>query len=933
MKSAIDTQRDSMEEPVSNESEKRRLKALKKYNILNIQDEKPFDFIIGAIAAISEVAVCNISLVNETDIVIIASTFEGGFQSIDRDNSFSKLTLEKGDLLEIPDTREHQSFRNKIPNYDGLDIYYYAGYPLRDPEGNILGCLNIYDQRPHKLNPEQERLFKLAADRIIQLIISRRIQQNLLQFEKMFMVSKDLIGLADSEGRFVRINPAFSMLLGWSEEEIKSNSILHFVHPDDYARAWRTVKEIGRGIPIVNFTCRFVTEAAQVIWIEWNVQLERDTGMFYAIGHDITEIYKQTRLIEKSEKRFRGFFENSQGLMCIHDADGNILSINKNGAEMLGFTIEEALSTNIYDLTAQGRESVVRNYFKRVLQDGHSSGQLQVRRKDGKELILLLNNVLEQGENGDQHILVNAIDLTERSQMIEELKEAKALAEKANLAKSEFLANMSHEIRTPLNGIIGFTDLIRKTKMDETQKQYINIIHQSGKTLLTIINDILDFSKIEAGKLELETEKVNLKDMLAEVSDIVSYPLKGKELKLKLKLDENLPRFIWTDEMRLKQVLINLLNNAVKFTEKGEVSLCVKILENYPKNRKLFRFEVQDTGIGIRKDMQQKIFEAFAQEDGSISKKYGGTGLGLTISNRILKLGNSALQLKSEPGKGSCFYFDIKLRTSEEVAKRAKIPTAEYGLPAPPLNKAYRILIAEDNKINLLLAQTLIKQISPEATVFEATDGKEAVKLYLKEKPDLILMDIQMPNMNGLEATREIRNHETGDHIPILALTAGNMKGEKEKCLAAGMDDFLAKPIIRQNLELVLSKWLPFSDGSIVAEEEKKMEVEHINRAWFDEYTMHDASFKENFLILIRTGLSESSRSLRENVLQRDLEGLRMGGHKLKGTSVTAGLTELSKLAVAFERLEEFEDLYIQELLHKTLNEIEVVLALLEKEG
>jgi len=933
LKCAIDTQRDNMEEPVSNESEKRRLTALKKYNILNIQDENPFDFIIGAIAAICEVAVCNISLVNETDIIIIASTVKGGYQSLDRDSSFSKLTLENGDLLEVPDTREDARFRNNIPNYDGLDVHYYAGQPLRDPEGNILGCLNIYDPVPRILNPEQKRLFKLAADRIIQLIISRRILQNLQRFEKMFMVSNDLVGLADSEGKFVRINPAFSVVLGWSEEEIKSNSILHFVHPDDYARAWRTVKEIGRGIPIVNFTCRFVTESAQVIWIEWTVQVERDTGMFYAIGHDITEIYRQNRLIEKSEKRFRGFFENSQGLMCIHDADGNILSINKNGAEMLGFTIEEALSTNIYDLTAQGRESVVRNYFKTVLRDGHSSGQLQVRRKDGKELILLLNNVLEQGENGDKHILVNAIDLTERSQMVEELKEAKALAEKANLAKSEFLANMSHEIRTPLNGIIGFTDLIRKTKLDETQKHYINIIHQSGKTLLTIINDILDFSKIEAGKLKLEIEKVNLKDLLAEVSDIVSYPLEGKDLALNLKLEENLPAFVWTDEMRLKQVLINLLNNAVKFTEKGEVTLCVKILKRYSRNLKLFRFEVQDTGIGIRKEKQKAIFEAFAQEDGSISKKYGGTGLGLTISNRILKLGDSTLQLQSEPGKGSCFYFDLKLKTSDEGRKAEKVSGTEYRLPSQPLNKAYRILIAEDNKINLLLAHTLIKQISPGATVFEAMDGKEAVKLYLKERPDLILMDIQMPNMNGMDATREIRSHEAEDHIPILALTAGNMKGEKEKCLAAGMDDFLAKPIIKQNLELVLSKWLPFNDGGIVAEEEKRMEIEHINRAWFDEYTMHDASFKENFLILIRSGLTESSRALRENVLQRDLEELRMSGHKLKGTSVTAGLTELSKLAVAFERIEEFEDLYIQELLHKTLKEIEVVMALLDKEG
>ena len=405
------------------------------------------------------------------------------------------------------------------------------------------------------------------------------------------------------------------------------------------------------------------------------------------------------------------------------------------------------------------------------------------------------------------------IDITERKKT-ETAMQQKELAEAANKAKSEFLANMSHEIRTPLNGIIGFTDLLMKTNLGVTQEKYMTTISQSAHSLLDIINDILDFSKIEAGKLDLYIEKYDIHELLKPVIDLILYESNQKKLNLELRIASDIPKYFWLDSVRLKQILINLLANAVKFTLKGGIKLEVSLIKELDNSENIIRFAVIDTGIGILEENKKKIFQAFSQEDSSTTRKFGGTGLGLTISNQLLGLMDSHLQLESTVNKGSTFYFDLKLKTSNEAPESVSLFDTDFDaikdivVRTNLTTKKITVLIVEDNKVNMLLLKTIIKNLSIPTAIYQVVNGQEAVEQFEKINPDIVFMDIQMPIMNGYEATEIIRNLKSGQKVPIIAITAGTEKEEKEKCLNAGMNDYIPKPIIKGIIEDTFLKWV-----------------------------------------------------------------------------------------------------------------------------
>lgn len=1442
-----------------NESE--RLNALQNYQILDTEHEKEFDRLTELASLICDVPISLVTLIDEKRQWFKSVKGIDNVTETSRDVAFCQYTIMDNTMLEVEDATLDDRFKANefVTSYP--HIRFYAGYPLVDPDGYALGSICVLDEKAKKLSSQQKDALKILADQAIALIVNQRKQNDLRNFEKVFQLSDDLVCIAGADGYLKKINPAFNHILGWDEEFLLTTPFAELIHPDDLENTILEVSRLTAGGNTANFLQRFRCKNGQYLYLQWKSTLESTSGNLYAIARNITDEKIKEDKLRISEEKFRSFFENSQGLMCTHDIEGNFLTVNSAGAYLLGYTTEEVMKFNLSDLIPPKHHYAFANYLREIRETGISSGLMTTMHKNGTYRIWSYHNILLKTQDGGEYVVGNSIDVTESHRMAqnlqkmqemliqtnqmakvggwefdvvrdiinwsdvtrqihqvepdykptletginfykeesqqrlklavkkaistgenydlelqlvtgkgneiwvraignadfengrckrlygtfqdidgkkraeieiansrrllddilnaasevsiiatdvhgiitvfnkgseklfgytaeevigiytpgllhvddevqargkeltreygipiegfrvfvhkaelessevrewtyktkngvlfpvsiaittirdfrgliigylgigtdltarkkaeqeliieksrlsafvehapaavamfdtemnylavshrwleeykltgsdiiglshykvfpnisqewrdihqsclngaiytneeevwkpidweqdqylkmevrpwypyqgvvggimmftqdmtetvlrrEELKQAKLQSEQASIAKSEFLANMSHEIRTPLNGVIGFTDLVLKTKMNDTQKQYLNIVNQSANALLSIINDILDFSKIEAGKLELDIDQCDIYEIISQSADIISYPIQNKGLEMLLDIPANLPRFIWVDEIRVKQVLINLLSNASKFTENGEIELKIEILKYDPlvSQEISCRFLVRDTGIGIREEKQAKIFEAFSQEDGSTTKKYGGTGLGLTISNKLLEMMGSRLQLESVHGIGSTFFFDLvmisepgepivwenvnlikkvlivddndnnrlilekmlllleidsdqaksgfeaiyalasgikydaiimdyhmpelngleairqiretffrgpeqlpivllsssaddaevlkvceELDVNDRLVKPVKLKDISWCLsrlsqnekiePLTPQlaideisRERYLIIIAEDNPVNMFLAKTIISKIAPNAIILQAENGREAVEFCKKKLPDIIFMDVQMPEMNGYEATLAIRSLQGRIHVPIIALTAGNVLGEREKCLKAGMDDFISKPFVQEAIWQVFNKYIGVPILNVQENNKSLMfspENPHIDINKLKDAYMNDDEFIAEFLLLTGEALVKSMSDLKIYYAESDLEGINAIGHRLKGASASAFLSEVTSIANNLEHLKSFDQSYIQQLLVALQTEMELLMPLLE---
>ena len=578
---------------------------------------------------------------------------------------------------------------------------------------------------------------------------------------------------------------------------------------------------------------------------------------------DITELLEKQDELKEVSEILEQYKKAVDELLIVSKTDtkGIITYVNKNFCDISGYSKDELIGKP-YDIVRHPDmpQEVFKDMWESIKSGKIWRGIIKNRKKDGGEYwvdtgIMPIKN--SKGEIIEYIALEN--DITE-------IIKAKEKAQMAERAKGMFLATVSHEIRTPLNAILGFTQLLdKKENLDEESKKYISIINSSASTLLKIINDILDLSKIESEGISIEIKEFDPNKVFFDLASLFLAKAKEKNINYKIEIDK-LPNCIRSDEHRIKQVLANLIGNAIKFTkEGGEVIVNIKVLQEDEKKVKI-RFSVKDSGIGIPKDKQKEIFKAFTQADGSIAREFGGTGLGLTISSKIVEKLGGKIELISEVGKGSEFYFVLEFEKCNQVKTTHKEKSKKYNA---------KVLIAEDDKFN----QELIKAVLKEWGIYcdIASDGEEAVRKVKENNYDLIFLDINMPKMSGIEALKEIKKITS---TPVVALTANAFRDDIKRYFKAGFDDYLSKPIRLEELRKIFDKYVK---NDFLSSLSKAL---NLNK---------DAVI--NLVNIYFENVKKDLKELKEAIKKKNFEEIRKYAHKIKGSSLNLGIDEVAEIA------------------------------------
>lgn len=730
------------------------------------------------------------------------------------------------------------------------------------------------------------------------------------------------------EDRILQVNEALCQLFGYDREEVLQLPIQSLLAPE-YQRTF--LAEISDKLA-ESFETIGARSDGSAFPIKVRAKGIPYQGLLYTavVMQDITYDKKVEQELIESVLRYRKLFEESNDAIYISAVSGKVLEVNQAWLDLFGYTQHDVQHLNTLQLYANPND---RTKFIDELARNGSVGNYEIAlvKKDRQQIDCILSTTTRKNMDGEIIGYQGIIrDITEKKRTTE-LISAKEVAEKSANLKAQFLANMSHEIRTPMNAVIGFANLLHESTLDGEQRKYLNGIRHSSEHLLVLINDILDFSKIEAGRLDFERVDFNLPDLLSNVRQTFKLKTQEKQLDFKVRYEDTLPATLEGDPTRLLQILLNLVSNAVKFTPTGSVTVDTRLFSEDAQTATI-AFSVIDTGIGIATDKLKTIFDSFTQVSSSTTRRFGGTGLGLTITKKLVEMQGGTVSVKSEVGKGTSFIVVIKFKkgSTANPQQNHTITDTSADLDMLPLG-SLRLLLAEDNELNQVVAVDTIKKWGKDIHIEVAENGRIATEKLQQNRYDLVLMDVQMPEMDGIEATQYIRKILGMTDLPILAMTAYATSGEAERTIIAGMNDYISKPfnpkkLYKKIVQLTHVQQLPHPTAAnsdspqAAADSNANIQQRMTNLDFLDEAIGGDVELKAKMLGIILRETPEEVAKMEQYYYEKNWDRLRAVAHKFKSTVTYMGIEPLKEVVKDIQHNAE-----TQQNLHETADLIQQV--------